>query len=282
MGHGMSERAERQPYKVVILCGGMGTRLREETEYRPKPLVEIGGKPILWHIMKHYSQFGFRDFILALGYRGEMIVDYFENYYRRNSDYTLSLDRDGGRVFHNEPDNDEREWRITFAWTGQDTMTGGRIRRIEPYIQEDIFLATYGDGVSDVHIPSVVDFHRSTGKVATLVGVHLPTTFGVLEADGGTVLEFRDKPVLQGWINGGFFVFNREFFGQLHADSDVLEDRPMKELVERRELGVYPHGGFWKCMDTWKDVVALNGMWNAGAPWNTWDDAGDASVEEGA
>jgi glucose-1-phosphate cytidylyltransferase len=268
----MTNRVERQPYKVVILCGGMGTRLREETEYKPKPLVEIGGKPILWHIMKHYSQFGYRDFVLALGYRGEMIVDYFENYYRRNCDYTLSLDRHGERTFHDEPDNDEQEWRITFAWTGQDTMTGGRIRRVERYIQEDIFLATYGDGVSNVHVPSVVDFHRSTGKVATLVGVHLPTTFGVLEAEGGTVREFREKPVLQGWINGGFFVFNREFLGQLHADSDVLEDRPMKELVEQGTLGVFPHDGFWKCMDTWKDVVALNELWDDGAPWNTWDD----------
>ncbi|HUE76622.1 MAG TPA: glucose-1-phosphate cytidylyltransferase [Longimicrobiales bacterium] len=276
----MNRRVERQPYKVVILCGGQGTRLREETEFKPKPLVEIGGKPILWHIMKQYSQFGFRDFVLALGYRGEMIVDYFENYYRRNCDYTLSLDRQGGREFHTHPDNDEQEWRITFAWTGPDTMTGGRIRRIEPYIEEEFFLATYGDGVSDVHIPSVIDFHRSTGKVATLVGVHLPTTFGVLEAEGGTVREFREKPVLHGWINGGFFVLNREFFNQLHADSDVLEERPMKELVKREQLGVFPHDGFWKCMDTWKDVVALNEMWDRGAPWNTWGGEDVTSVEE--
>lgn len=277
----MTDRVERQPYKVVILCGGMGTRLREETEFKPKPLVEIGGKPILWHIMKHYSRFGFRDFVLALGYRGEMIVDYFENFYRRSCDYTLSLDRHGERLFHNDPGSDEQEWRITFAWTGHDTMTGGRIRRIEPYIHEDLFLATYGDGVSDVHIPSVVDFHRSSGRTATLVGVHLPTTFGVLEAEDGLVRQFREKPVLRGWINGGFFVLNRTFFRQLRADSDVLEERPMKELVERGQLGVYPHDGFWKCMDTWKDVVALNELWDSGAPWNTWDGRGAAPAQAG-
>lgn len=278
----MTQHVERQPYKVVILCGGKGTRLREETEFKPKPLVEIGGKPILWHIMKHYSQFGFRDFILALGYRGEMIVDYFENYYRLNCDYTLSLDRHGEREFHDDTGPDEQEWRITFAWTGQETMTGGRIRRIEPYIDEEMFLATYGDGVSDVHIPSVIDFHRSTEKMATLVGVHLPTTFGVLEAEGGTVREFREKPVLKGWINGGFFVLNREFFQQLSADSDVLEERPMKELVARGQLGVFPHDGFWKCMDTWKDVLALNEMWDRGAPWKTWDAEAGARAEKGA
>jgi glucose-1-phosphate cytidylyltransferase len=278
----MSVRAARQPYKVVILCGGTGTRLREETEFKPKPLVEIGGRPILWHIMKHYSRFGFRDFVLALGYRGEMIVDYFENYYRRNCDYTLSLGRGGGREFHGEPESDEQEWRITFAWTGQDTMTGGRIRRIERHIGEDLFLATYGDGVSDVDIPSVIDFHRASGRTATLVGVHLPTTFGVLEADGGTVREFREKPILKGWINGGFFVFNREFFRQLHSDLDVLEERPMKELVDRGALGVFPHDGFWKCMDTWKDVVALNRLWHEGAPWNTWDDGGSTRRGERA
>jgi glucose-1-phosphate cytidylyltransferase len=268
----MTASVERQPCKVVILCGGTGTRLREETEFKPKPLVEIGGKPILWHIMKHYSRYGYRDFILALGYRGEMIVDYFENYHRRNCDYTLSLKSASPRIFHDEPDPDELDWRITFAWTGQDTMTGGRIRRIERYIDQDIFLATYGDGVSDVPIPAVVDFHRASGRTATLVGVHLPTTFGVLEADGGTVREFREKPVLQGWINGGFFVFGREIFKRLHADSDVLEERPLKELVDQGMLGVYPHDGFWKCMDTYKDVVALNRIWEEGrAAWRTWE-----------
>lgn len=280
--HSRVASATRQPHKVVILCGGMGTRMREETEFKPKPLVEIGGKPILWHIMKHYSRFGYRDFVLALGYKGDMIVDYFESYYRRNCDYTLSLDRHGSRQFHHEPANDERAWRITFAWTGNETMTGGRIKRIERYIDEDYFLATYGDGLSNVDVPSVVDFHLAHGKTATLVGVHLPTTFGVLEARNGTVTEFREKPVLQGWINGGFFVINRRFFDRLQADSDVLEDRPMKELVAEGSLGVFPHDGFWKCMDTYKDVVALNQIWDSGhAPWVTWtnEDSDSATVE---
>ncbi|HVT43068.1 MAG TPA: glucose-1-phosphate cytidylyltransferase [Thermoanaerobaculia bacterium] len=264
-----------QPYKVVILCGGIGTRLREETEFKPKPLVEIGERPILWHIMKHYSQFGFRDFILALGYRGEMIVDYFENYSRRTQDYTLSLDRKSERVFHGEREGDEQHWRITFAWTGQATMTGGRIKKIERYIEEDLFLATYGDGLSDIDISEELAFHRKEGKIATLAGVHLPTTFGVLEADGHTVAEFREKPVLKGWINGGFFVFNREFFSYLDGDDEVLEERPMKQLVAERQLSVFPHEGFWKCMDTYKDFVALNQIWTSeAAPWKTWNDEG--------
>jgi glucose-1-phosphate cytidylyltransferase len=262
-----------QPYKVVILCGGMGTRLREETEFKPKPLVEIGGRPILWHIMKHYSQFGFRDFVLALGYRGEMIVDYFENYYRRTRDYTLTLNQKAERVFYGGPQGDEQEWRITFAWTGQQTMTGGRIKRVERFIDEELFLATYGDGLADIDIAGELDFHRREGKIATMAGVHLPTTFGVLAAEGNTVVEFREKPVLQGWINGGFFVFNREFFRYLKGDDEVLEERPMKQLVSERQLAVYPHESFWKCMDTYKDVVALNEIWDSRrAPWKTWSD----------
>jgi glucose-1-phosphate cytidylyltransferase len=264
---------ERQPYKVVILCGGTGTRLREETEFKPKPLVEIGGRPILWHIMKHYSQYGFRDFVLALGYRGEMIVDYFENYYRRTRDYTLSLDQKATRVFHGETDTDEQEWRITFAWTGLPTMTGGRIKRIERYVDEELFLVTYGDGLADIDIQRELDFHRREAKIATMAGVHLPTTFGVLAAEGHTVVEFREKPVLEGWINGGFFIFNREFFRYLHGDDEVLEERPMKQLVAERQLAVYPHDSFWKCMDTYKDFVALNEIWNSNrAPWKTWSD----------
>jgi glucose-1-phosphate cytidylyltransferase len=264
---------KRQPYKVVILCGGMGTRLREETEFKPKPLVEIGERPILWHIMKHYSRYGFRDFILALGYRGEMIVDYFEHYSRRTQDYTLSLNRKADRKFHGEPEGDEQEWKITFAWTGQATMTGGRIKRIERFIDEDLFLVTYGDGVSDIDITEELEFHRREGKIATLAGVHLPTTFGVLEAEGNTVAEFREKPVLQGWINGGFFIFNREFFDYLGGDDEILEERPMKQLVRERQLSVFPHERFWKCMDTYKDVVALNQIWESErAPWKTWSD----------
>jgi glucose-1-phosphate cytidylyltransferase len=273
----VTKPAERSPYKVVILCGGMGTRMWEETEFKPKPLVEIGGRPILWHIMKHYSRFGFRDFILALGYKGEMIADYFENYYQRNCDYTLSLDSSGHREYHQEPDSDEHDWKITFAWTGDETRTAGRIARVGRYIEEDLFLVTYGDGVSDVDIAAVVDFHRTTGKTATLVGVPLPSTFGVVETEGVSVTEFREKPVLSGWINGGFFVYDRAFLDYA-AGEDADLDRPLKELVKRKQLAMYRYDGFWKSMDTYKDVLDLNKMWQSGnAPWKTWSDGASTS-----
>jgi glucose-1-phosphate cytidylyltransferase len=269
----VTDLVERSPCKVVILCGGTGMRMREETELRPKALVEIGGQPILWHIMKHYSRYGYRDFVLALGYKGEMIADYFESWFRLSCDYTLTLDGRGDRIFHHEPGGDEAGWRITFAWTGRETMTGGRIARAGRHIREDIFLATYGDGVSDVPIPRVVDFHRATGRAATLVGVPLPSPFGVVEAEGATVTEFREKPILGGRINGGFFVFGREALAYFGGDDEEL-DRPLNRLVERRQLAIYPHDGFWKSMDTYKDVVDLNRMWAAGdAPWRTWSDA---------
>jgi glucose-1-phosphate cytidylyltransferase len=261
----------REPQKVVILCGGLGTRMREETEFRPKPMVEVGGRPILWHIMKMYSHHGYRDFVLALGYKGEIIVDFFESYRRRCSDYTLTLSDSPDREYFGHLDDDERHWRITFGWTGAETMTGGRLRRLRPYLQDGTFLATYGDGVSDVDIPDVVNFHRKSGHQATLVGVKLPTTFGVLEEDGGKVTEFREKPVVNGRINGGFFVFEPSVLELLRGDEEVLEDQPLRTLVQRGQLGVYRHDGFWKCMDTVKDVKAANDIWHSGrAPWKLW------------
>lgn len=262
---------ETVPKKVVILCGGLGTRMREETEFRPKPLVEVGGRPILWHIMKTYSHYGYRDFVLALGYKGETIVDYFENYRRRCNDYTLTLSDTPSREYYGSLPEDERHWRITFGWTGTETMTGGRIRRLRPYLQDGPFLATYGDGVSDVDVNKVVEFHRRSGRKATLVGVKLPTTFGVLEESGGKVTEFREKPVVNGCINGGFFVFEPSVLDLLRGDEEVLEEHPLRTLVEWGELGVYRHDGFWKCMDTVKDVQSANGIWNTGkAPWKVW------------
>jgi glucose-1-phosphate cytidylyltransferase len=283
---------QKVKYKVVILCGGRGVRLNEETGNKPKPLVEIGGKPILWHIMKIYSHYGFKDFIIALGYKGEMIADYFENYKRNMSDFTLELGSGKKTYFininENEVDNedikDENEWNITFVRTGNDTMTGGRIKRVEKYIDSDTFLVTYGDGVSDVNIRQVVGFHnlfkethreggRPNENLATLVGVHLPTTFGVIEAKlDGTIKEFREKPVLSGgWINGGFFVFERKIFDLIKGDETVLEEYPMKTLAKNNEIAVYKHEGFWKCMDTYKDTLELNKIWKSGvAPWKVW------------
>ncbi len=259
-----------QPYKVVILCGGIGTRLKEETEFKPKPLVEIGGKPILYHIMKIYSHFGFRKFILCLGYKGEMIVDYFTNYIVRNNDFKMSVADVQNKSFYvlnDDSDADVKNWEITFAHTGKNTMTGGRIKRIERYIQEDLFLATYGDGLANINPLKVLNFHKEMGKTATLTGVHMPTTFGVVEADDqGLVRHFREKPVLADMINGGFFVFNREIFSNIDGDWIVLENEPLRELVSRSQLCLYRHEGFWKCMDTFKDYQVLNELWDSGNP----------------
>lgn len=268
---GMSTKT--QP--VVILCGGMGTRLKEETDYKPKPMVEVGGKPILWHIMRIYSHYGYRKFILCLGYKGEMIVDYFANYKTRSRDFSMKIGEDQKKEFYfskNAEDYDVGAWEITFAYTGQDTMTGGRIKRVEEYIDTDYFLATYGDGVSDISIDRLVEFHQAHGKTATLTGVHMPTTFGIIEEDGkGLITHFREKPVMPGLINGGFFVFNRNFLDLIEGDHIVLEQEPMKELVRQGELLMYKHEKFWKCMDTYKDYQMLNGIWAQGdAPWKVW------------
>ncbi len=259
-----------QPYKVAILCGGIGTRLKEETEFKPKPLVEIGGKPILYHIMKIYSHFGFRKFVLCLGYKGEMIVDYFTNYIFRNNDFKMSVADVQNKSFfvlNDDADADVKNWEITFAYTGKDTQTGGRIKRIERYIQEDLFLATYGDGLANVNILQLLQFHKKMGKTATLTGVHMPTTFGVVEDDGnGLVRHFREKPVLADRINGGFFVFNRSIFDYIKDDQIVLENEPLRELVSQKQLCIYQHEAFWQCMDTFKDFKVLNSLWDSGNP----------------
>jgi glucose-1-phosphate cytidylyltransferase len=261
-------------YKAVILCGGQGTRIRGVADGIPKPLIDIGGKPILWHIMKTYSFYGVRKFVLCLGYRGEAIIDYLENYQSRTHDFTMTINDREHRTFMAESRNDHDidEWEITFALTGEDTMTGGRIKRIQRYIGEDTFFATYGDGVSDVDLRGLLKFHRQHGKAATLTGVHLPTTFGIVESDDdGKITSFREKPVMPGRINGGYFVFNRSIFDQIDGDSTVLEDVPFKRLVRNSEIAMYKWDGFWHCMDTSKDHMELNRIWAGGkAPWKLW------------
>jgi len=247
--------------KVVILCGGMGTRLREETEYRPKPLVEIGGKPILWHIMKIYAYYGFKDFVLCLGYKGKMIKDYFLNYEIMNSDFTLKLESNDIN-FHNT--YKEKDWVITFAETGKSAMTGARIKRIEKYIDTELFMLTYGDGVADINIKKLLEFHKSHGKIGTITGVNPSSRFGELVISGNQVKEFSEKPqVKNGFINGGFFIFDKRVFNYLEDNDDcTFEKKPLENLASDGELIIYRHKGFWQCMDTYRDLQLLNNLWS--------------------
>ncbi len=256
--------------KVVILCGGQGTRLREETEYRPKPLVEVGGKPILWHIMKRFSHFGFNDFILCLGYRGKMIKEYFLNYEAMTNDFTICLgDRQPRIEFHDQ--HDEQDFRITLAETGLDSMTGARVKRVQRYVEpDDLFIVTYGDGLSDINLADLVAFHQRHGKLATVTAVLPPSRFGELVLDADSVVrEFREKPQLHGRVSAGFFVFNRRVFDYLQADpSCVLEREPLERLAADGQLVAYPHDGFFYAMDTYREYLYLNELWASGeAPW---------------
>lgn len=259
--------------KVVILCGGKGSRLREETEYRPKPMVPIGDRPILWHIMKLYAHHGHRDFVLCLGYKGNMIRDYFRNYWWQTGAMTLTLGREPTVEFHDR--HDEEDWRITLVDTGEDTMTAGRIRRIERFLGDDTdFLLTYGDGVGDVDISAAIAFHKTHGKILTVTAVHPPGRFGEMGlTDGDRVSEFNEKPQAEGgWINGGFFVANRRMFGYLgDSDSMMFEQDPIRAIAADRELMAFRHRGFWHPMDTFAEFTYLNGLWIKGqAPWATW------------
>lgn len=259
--------------KVVILCGGKGSRLREETEYRPKPMVPIGNRPILWHIMKIYAHHGHRDFILCLGYKGDMIRDYFRNYLWHTCDATLTLGRNSSIEFHNR--HDEEDWRVTLADTGEETMTAGRIKRIERYIGPDEdFLLTYGDGVGDIDIGSAIAFHRRHGKTLTVTAVHPPGRFGEMGlAADDSVSEFNEKPQAEGgWINGGFFVASRRIFQYLgDCDRVMFEQGPIRGIAADKELVAYRHEGFWQPMDTFAEFNFLNGLWAQGkAPWGVW------------
>jgi len=258
--------------EVVILCGGLGTRLREETEFRPKPMVNIGPRPILWHIMKYYSCFGHTDFVLPLGYKGEMIRDYFVNYHWMNIDVTIELGNPDSICQHHA--HGESDWKITLSDTGQTTLKGGRIKRIEQYITGDTFLMTYGDGVSTVDIDALIDFHHSHGKMVTLSGVNFAQRFGELRTEGDRVVSFHEKPNKFGpeRINGGFFVLNKGVFDYLTPDADCdFEYGPLERLAKAGEMMIYRHNGFWACMDTLRDTENLNGIWERGeAPWKIW------------
>lgn len=258
--------------QTVILCGGRGTRLREYTEAIPKVLVEVGGRPILWHIMKSYAHFGYNDFVLALGYLPDRIKEFFLNYHGwRGRDIRLHLGTPAPPEFIG---GERDDWSITFADTGLDTNTGGRIKRLERYLTGDRFFATYGDGVSDLNLDELLAFHERHGRIATVTVVRPRTSFGLLEIDGEhRVTRFKEKPQLDWWINGGFFVFDRRVFDYLCPDS-VLEREPMERLAADGQLVAFKHDGFWACMDTYKDNVELNAAWSSGtAPWCTWRDA---------
>jgi len=257
--------------KVVILCGGQGTRLREETEYRPKPLVEVGGRPILWHIMKLYAYHGFRDFVLCLGYRGNMIKEYFLNYEAMNNDFMICLGEKHEISYRGA--HDEQDYRVILADTGLESMTGTRVKRIERYITDDLFLVTYGDGLSDVDISKLVQFHQAHGRLATMTTVRPTSRFGVIDLNAeGRVLDFAEKPQLAGWVNAGFFVFNRAVFEYLNCEPDcILEREPLERLAQEDQLMAYRHDGFFFAMDTYREYLYLNELWNnKQAPWRVW------------
>ncbi len=256
--------------KVAILAGGYGTRLAEETEIRPKPMVEIGGMPILWHIMRHYDHFGFKEFIIALGYKGEYIKRYMLDYYALQSNLTVHLktgevEMDGGYV----PD-----WTVHLIDTGIPTQTGGRIKRLAPYIGNETFMLTWGDGVSDVNLHDLLDFHRSHGKLATMTAVRPPARYGHLVFDGDRVAKFTEKPQIgEGWINGAFFVLEPGVFDYIDGDDTVWEHEPLERLAADGQLMAYRHTSFWQCMDTLREKYILQRLWESGdAPWKLWED----------
>ncbi len=259
--------------KVVILCGGLGTRMQEETGSRPKPMVTIGRKPILWHIMKTFAHYGCTDFVLCLGYKGEMIKEYFYNYEVLNNDFTITLGNPKRIEIHN--DHSESGWRITLVDTGDSALKGARIKKIEKYVDTDIFIATYGDGVADIDIRKLIAFHKRHGKIGTVTGVRPPSRFGELVVKSNKVVSFTEKPqVSEGLINGGFFVFDQKIFRYLSdGDQCDLEVGPLEQLAKDGELQVYKHDGEWECMDTLRDITHLNKLWqNNNAFWKVWND----------
>jgi len=251
--------------KVVILCGGMGTRLREETEFRPKPMVEIGGRPILWHIMKIYSQYGFKNFILCVGYRGEVIKEYFLNYEAMNNDFTINLKSTKTIVYHC---THNENWNVTLVDTGFDSKKGTRIKKIEPYIKEDRFMVTYGDGVGNINIQELLNYHLKKGKIATFTGVHPISRFATVNLDTkGEIASWKEKNKIEEYINAGFFVLERRIFEYLNEDCE-LEEEPMEKLAGEKQVTMYKHEGFWHCMDTYRDYMFLQRLWEGTeAPW---------------
>jgi glucose-1-phosphate cytidylyltransferase len=257
--------------KVVILAGGLGTRISEETVIKPKPMIEIGGKPIIWHIMKIYAKFGYNEFIVCLGYKGHLIKEYFINYFLYNSDITVELEKNVVDVHFTNSES----FKVTLVDTGLDTNTAGRIKRIEKHVKNETFMLTYGDGVANLDISELVKFHKENGKLATLTSIQLPGRFGNIETDeNGVVRKFQEKPEGDGvWINGGFFVLEPGIFDYLKGDVDAMqwEKSPLTKLAADRQLAAFRHQGFWKCMDAMRDKIELEELWHShNAPWKIW------------
>jgi glucose-1-phosphate cytidylyltransferase len=254
--------------KAVILAGGLGTRLAEETVLRPKPMIEIGGKPILWHIMKIYASHGVNDFIVCLGYKGYMIKEYFATYFLHGSDVTFDLAKNTTEIHHNSAE----PWRVTLIDTGEETQTGGRLKRVARHLDSEDFCMTYGDGVADVDVTALIDEHRASGRLATVTAVQPPGRVGSLEMDGAQVRGFREKPPGDGgWINGGFFVLSPRVIDHIAGDGTLWEREPMERLAADNQLGAFKHDGFWRPMDTLRDKTALEDLWASGkAPWKVW------------
>ena len=255
--------------KAVILAGGLGTRIAEESEFRPKPMVEVGGKPILWHILKIYSHYGINDFVVCLGYKGHLIKDYFANYFVHHSDVTIDMRANSIEVHKAKAE----PWRVTLVDTGEDTMTGGRIKRVLPYLRdEEAFCCTYGDGLADINISALVSFHRKQGRLATVTATQAPGRFGAIHLEGDRVTGFREKPHGEdGWINGGFFVLSPEVERYIDGDASVFERGPLERLAADGELRAYFHSGFWQPMDTFRERQRLEELWESGrAPWRNW------------
>ena len=256
--------------KVVILCGGRGARLNEETEFRPKPMVEIGEKPILWHIMKNFAHYGLNEFVLCLGYRGNMIRNYFLNYRAMNDDITIQSGENHKIKYHGNTLEDD--FSVTLVDTGIETMTGGRVKRIEKFIEDDTFMVTYGDGVANIDISSLLKFHNSHKKIGTVTSISPTSRFGVMEiGDQENVTKFAEKPQVEGWVSAGFFVFNRKIFNYIDSDKTSLEQEPLNRLTKDGQLMAYRHKDFFHCLDTYRDYRDLNSMWaNDKAYWKVW------------
>lgn len=253
--------------KVVILAGGLGTRISEESHLRPKPMIEIGGKPILWHVMKIFSAHGFNEFVICCGYKGYVIKEYFANYFLHNADVTFDMKANKMEIHQAASEH----WRVTLVDTGDNTMTGGRLKRVKDYLDDDFFM-TYGDGLSDVNISSLLRFHKEHGKWATVTATQPPGRFGALNLKGDQVTSFKEKPEGDGhWINGGFFVLNKKVIDLIENDSTIWEKKPLEELAHKNQLNAFLHDGFWQPMDTLRDKTALEEQWQKGkAPWKKW------------
>jgi len=264
-------QSRREEMKVVILAGGLGTRISEESHLKPKPMIEIGEKPILWHIMKIYSHYGFNDFIICLGYKGYIIKEYFSNYFLHQCDVTFDLAKNTRHILNTRS---AEPWKVTLVDTGVQTMTGGRIKRIAPYIPDDTFLMTYGDGVADVNIPQIIENHKKSKKLVTVTAVQPAGRFGALDIDDkNTVFSFSEKPKGDGiWINAGFFVMNRKVIDYIKDDTTLFEKEPLEKIAKEKRLNAFKHTGFWQPMDTLRDKVYLEELLNSGkAPWKIWE-----------